>query len=121
MRAMGEPTSAAGSALLVKWLGGLPLVAAVAAGVVVMVMTPGKTPREFLSKLMVTITTSIVVSPSVIAYFQFGAWPQEAQNGIVFLTGLPSWILFSIVFGMLERMRGKSAAEIAEEIRKLRS
>lgn len=117
---MGEPTSAAGSALFVKWLAGLPLVAAITAAVVVMVMTPGKTPREFMSKLTVTITASIEVSPSVIQYFELSNWPPDAQNGIVFLTGLPAWVLLSILLGALDRWRGKSFGEISDEVKKIR-
>ena len=118
MQAMGEPTSAGGFAIykLIGW----PLIVAIFAAVVSMALTPPASRNEFGARILVTVPTSIIVGPFAIEYFNFGAYSYQAQLGVVFLTGVPAWLVLAVITGALNKWRGKSLGEISDEVKKLR-
>ncbi len=125
---MSEPiSSAAAGAAGFKAIGGtagaLGLGAAVAT-IVVMLMTPPRSPREWAVGLISTVIGSIAGGAAVIEHFQLQAWMTSfngllAVLGIAFACGLPAWAIVRWVFTYIERSRGKDIAEVAREVKEM--
>lgn len=125
---MAEPTSssAAGAAAGIagwKAIGGMAGVAAGGAGlaaVVVMLMTPPRSPREWAVGLISTVVGSIAGGAFVIEHFELQAWMHSVTGllsvlGLVFACGLPAWAVVRWLFTWIERRKGKDLGEVASE------
>lgn len=100
---------------------GLTGVAGVAAGVVAMAITLPKSTSEFFRRLLVTVLTSVLAGPIFIEVYGFDSYTLRSQVGICFLTGVPSWLIWSWVARYLEKSQDKSPSDIADEIRHIRN
>lgn len=119
--AMSEPgpLTAAGGVALYK-LGAFGFVAALAA-VVVMAMTLPKTPREFVVALISTVVSSIGGGAFVIRWLEIGHWAQDDVGliglmGVVFVCGLPAWVLVRALFAWSEAKKDRQITEIVDAV-----
>lgn len=117
------PLTAAGGIALYK-LGAFGFVAVLAA-VVVMAMTLPKTVREFVVAMISTSVSSICGGAFVVRWFGIGSWANDdvgviALGGIIFVCGLPAWVLVRAWFKWAERRRDKDLAEMASDLAELR-
>lgn len=115
-----DMASSAAIGAVYKTFGILGLVG-VAAGAVAMALTPPKTTTEFFRRIVVTVLTSIIAGPLVIEFLGFSDYSFRSQLGICFLTGVPSWLIWSWVALYLQKSQDKSPSEIADEIRKIKN
>jgi hypothetical protein len=117
------PLTAAGGIALYK-LGAFGFVAVLAA-IVVMAMTLPKTVREFVVAMISTSVSSICGGAFVVRWFGIGSWANDdvgviALGGIIFVCGLPAWVLVRAWFKWAEKRRDKDLAELATDIAELR-
>ena len=117
------PLTAAGGIALYK-LGAFGFVAVLAA-VVVMAMTLPKTVREFVVAMISTSVSSICGGAFVIRWLGLGSWANDdvgviALGGIIFVCGLPAWVLVRAWFKWAEKRRDKDLTEIASDLAELR-
>lgn len=129
---MAEPASS-GVAGVAGWklIGG---VAGITAGgitlstVVVMLMTWPKSAREFAVALISTVLCSIAGGAAVILWLdllRFLRGPSDqvyvalvALLGLVFVCGLPGWLLVRAAFKWMERRQAKDIGELIAEARR---
>lgn len=112
------PLTAAGGVALYK-LGAFGFVAALAA-IVVMAMTLPKTPREFVVALISTVVSSIGGGAFVIRWLEIGHWAQDDVGliglmGVVFVCGLPAWVLVRALFAWSEGKKDRQITEIVDQ------
>lgn len=117
------PLTAAGGIALYK-LGAFGFVAVLAA-VVVMAMTLPKTAREFVVATISTSVSSICGGAFVVRWLGIGSWANDdlgviAIGGLIFVCGLPAWVLVRAWFKWAEKRRDKDLAEIATDLSELR-
>ena len=117
------PLTAAGGIALYK-LGAFGFVAVLAA-VVVMAMTLPKTVREFTVAMISTSVSSICGGAFVVRWLGIAHWVNDdagmiAIGGIIFVCGLPAWVLVRAWFKWAEKRRDKDLAEIASDLAELR-
>lgn len=134
---MAEPASssaAAGAAGIAGWkaIGGLVGVAAGGASlaaIVVMLMTPPRSAKEWAVGLICTVLGSVTGGAAVVVYFNLvqpllvlegGALYMAlvALLGLVFACGLPAWALVRWAFTWMERRRDRDLAEVVAELRR---
>lgn len=113
------PLTAAGGVALYK-LGAFGFVAALAA-IVVMAMTLPKTPREFVVALISTVVSSIGGGAFVIRWLEIGHWAQDDVGliglmGVVFVCGLPAWVLVRALFAWSESKKDRQITEIVDAV-----
>lgn len=113
------PLTAAGGVALYK-LGAFGFVAVLAA-VVVMAMTLPKTPREFVVALISTVVSSIGGGAFVIRWLEIGHWAQDDVGliglmGVVFVCGLPAWVLVRALFAWSESKKDRQITEIVDAV-----
>ena len=119
---MAEPTSssAAGGLALWKLAGGAAGVAAGGAGlaaVIVMLMTPPRSPREWAVGLISTVLGSVCGGAAVVQHFGIQAWLGSyvglvALLGLAFACGLPAWAVVRWGFTWMIRREGKDLGEV---------
>ncbi len=117
------PLTAAGGIALYK-LGAFGFVAVLAA-VVVMAMTLPKTVREFVVAMISTSVSSICGGAFVVRWLGIAHWVNDdagmiAIGGIIFVCGLPAWVLVRAWFKWAEKRRDKDLAELATDLADLR-
>lgn len=117
----GGAAGAAGWKLIGGAAGALGCGAALSA-LVVMLMTPPRSPREWAVGLISTVIGSIAGGAAVIEYFGLQSWMQTfngllAVLGIVFACGLPAWAIVRWTFTFIERRSSKDIAEVVHEVR----
>lgn len=117
------PLTAAGGIALYK-LGAFGFVAVLAA-VVVMAMTLPKTVREFTVAMISTSVSSICGGAFVVRWLGIAHWVNDdagmiAIGGIIFVCGLPAWVLVRAWFKWAEKRRDKDLAELATDLAELR-
>lgn len=117
------PLTAAGGIALYK-LGAFGFVAVLAA-VVVMAMTLPKTVREFTVAMISTSVSSICGGAFVVRWLGIAHWVNDdagmiAIGGIIFVCGLPAWVLVRAWFKWAEKRRDKDLTEIASDLAELR-
>jgi hypothetical protein len=117
---MTEPmSSAAGGIALYKLgaFGGL----AVLAAVVVMAMTLPKTAREFIVAMISTTVSSLCGGAFVVRWLGIGDWAHDdvgmiAIGGLIFVCGLPAWIIVRALFAWSEAKKDRQITEIVDAV-----
>jgi hypothetical protein len=122
---MTDPASsgAAGAAAF-KAVGGVSAVAAGGAGlatVVVMLMTPPRSPREWAVGLISTVIASIGGGAAVIEHFGLQHWVNAsiglcAMGGLIFACGLPGWAVVRWVFNFIDRNRDAGIDDVPQKL-----
>jgi hypothetical protein len=125
---MSEPTtSAAGGIFAWKAVGGAAGFAAGGAGlaaIIVMLMTPPRSPREWAVGLICTVLGSVCGGAAVVQHFALEAWLTSyvggmALMGLVFACGLPAWAIVRWAFTWIIRRQDKDLGEVIEDARKV--
>ncbi len=98
---------------------------AVLAAVVVMAMTLPKTVREFVVAMISTTVSSICGGAFVVRWLGIGDWANDdvgliAIGGLIFVCGLPAWVLVRAWFKWAEKRRDKDLGEIAQDLAEIR-
>ncbi len=125
---MTEPTTT-GIGAFAGWklIGGAAGLAAGGAGlaaVVVMLMTPPRSPREWAVGLISTVVSSIAGGAYVLDKMGLADLSQSGPVGLAvlfglcFACGLPGWTLVRVIFTSLIKRQDKDIAEIQAEIRR---
>lgn len=124
--AMSEPaSSAAGGLFAWKAVGGAAGFAAGGAGlaaIIVMLMTPPRSPREWAVGLISTVVGSIGGGAAVVQHFSLQAWALDpfgllALFGLAFACGLPAWAVVRWVFTWIMRRQDKAIDEVIADAR----
>lgn len=120
-----EPaTTGIGAALGWKAVGGAAGFAAGGAGlatIIVMLMTPPRTPREWTVGLISTVLGSICGGAAVVQHYSLQGWITGgyvglvALMGIAFACGLPAWALVRWVFTWIIKRRDKDIGEVVAD------
>ncbi|KRW62349.1 hypothetical protein [Pseudomonas sp. TTU2014-080ASC] len=113
------PLTAAGGIALYK-LGAFGVMAILAA-VVVMVMTLPKSPREFTVALISTLVGSLGGGAFVVRWFEISHWAQDdagmiAIGGVIFVCGLPAWLIVRALFAWSEAKKDRPITEIVDAV-----
>ena len=125
---MSEPTSsAAGGFAAWKMVGGAAGFAAGGAGlaaIIVMLMTPPRSPREWAVGLISTVLGSICGGAAVVQHFGLDAWLHSyvglvALMGLAFACGLPAWALVRWTFTWIILRQGKDLGEVVKDAREV--
>lgn len=123
---MSEPTSSAAGGLFAwKAVGGAAGFAAGGAGlaaVIVMLMTPPRSPREWTVGLISTVLGSICGGAAVIQHFGLQPWLHSyvglvAIMGLAFACGLPAWAVVRWGFTWIIRRQDKDLGEVIADAR----
>lgn len=123
---MAEPTSSSAAAGFAGWklIGGAAGVVAGGAGlasVVVMLMTPPRSAREWAVGLISTVVCSIAGGSWLLHWLGMGDMATSGPAGLAtlfglcFACGLPGWALVRALFTWIERRRDKDLAELATD------
>lgn len=130
---MAEPTSS-GAAGVAGWklIGGAAGVAAGGAGlatIVVMLMTPPRSAREWAVGLISTVLTSVsggaylVLKLGLISGLSSATEDADlllrlmSMGGLIFACGLPGWAIVRALFTWIERRKGKDLGELVQDAR----
>ena len=113
------PLTAAGGIALYK-LGAFGFVAVLAA-VVVMAMTLPKTMREFMVAMISTTVSSLCGGAFLVRWLEIGHWANDdvgivALGGLVFVAGLPAWVLVRAWFDWSEAKKDRQIVEIVDAV-----
>ena len=123
---MADPASSgAASAVAFKAVGGTCAVVADGASlaaIVVMLMTPPRSPREWAVGLISTVVSSIGGGAAAIEHFGLHQWVNSqigvcAIGGLIFACGLPGWAIVRWVFNFIDKNRDASINEIARDVK----
>ncbi len=126
---MTDPASSgAAGAVAVKAVGGASAVAAGGAGlaaVVVMLMTPPRSKREWAVGLIGTVVASIGGGAAAIEHFGLRHWANSsiglcAVGGLIFACGLPGWAIVRWAFNFIDRNQDAGIDEVARNLRGFR-
>lgn len=124
-----EPTSsttAVGSVLAWKLIGGLAGIGAIGAGlamIVVMCLLRPRTQKEWIVGIISTVVGSVCGGAAAIEYFNLQHWTNSmfglvAMIGLVFACGLPAWAIVRWTFNYINKREGYDIAEVVAEARK---
>jgi hypothetical protein len=125
---MSEPTtSAAGGLFAWKAVGGAAGFAAGGAGlaaIIVMLMTPPRSPREWTVGLISTVLGSLCGGAAVVQHYALQDWFQSyiglvAVMGLAFACGLPAWAIVRWGFTWILRRQDKDLGEVIHDARKV--
>lgn len=113
------PLTAAGGIALYK-LGAFGFVAVLAA-VVVMAMTLPKTVREFMVAMISTTVSSLCGGAFLVRWLEIGHWANDdvgmvALGGLVFVAGLPAWVVVRAWFAWSEAKKDRQIDEIVDAV-----
>lgn len=113
------PLTAAGGIALYK-LGAFGFVAILAA-VVVMAMTLPKTVREFVVAMISTTVASLCGGAFVVRWLEIGHWANDdvgmvAIGGLIFVCGLPAWVVVRAWFAWSEAKKDRQIDEIVDAV-----
>lgn len=119
---MTEPASTAAGGLVLWKLGVLGLFMAALAAIVVMAMTVPKTVREFVVAMISTIVFSLGGGAFVVRWFDLSHWANDdvglvGLGVVIFICGLPAWVLVRGWFAYAEASKGRSLLEMIKELR----
>ena len=125
---MSEPASSTAAGLAGwKLVGGAAGVAAIGAGlatVVVMCMTPPRSPREWAVGLISTVLGSVCGGAALVQHLNLHAWVHDyvglvALIGLAFAAGLPGWAVVRWTFTWLEKRRDAALPDVVAEVRQI--
>jgi len=113
------PLTAFGGIALYK-LGAFGFVAVLAA-VVVMAMTLPRTVREFFVAMVSTTVSSIGGGAFLVRWLDLGHWVNDdlgmiAIGGMIFVCGLPAWVLVRALFAWSEAKKDRQITEIIDAV-----
>lgn len=96
---------------------------AILAAVVVMAMTPPKTFSEFVVGLISTLMASLSGGAALISYLGLtelvnDPWGLATIGGIMFVCGLPGWLLVRAFFLWAQRRRHMDIAELLKDAKR---
>ncbi|AMO77505.1 MULTISPECIES: hypothetical protein [Pseudomonas] len=118
---MTEPASTAVGGIALYKLGAFGFFAFLAA-ILVMVMTLPKTPREFVVAMICTVVSSVCGGAFLVRWLDIGSWVQDdigmiALCGIIFVCGLPAWVIVRAWFAWSESRKTASLPDMVKEFR----
>lgn len=118
---MTEPASTAVGGIALYKLGAFGFFAFLAA-ILVMVMTLPKTPREFVVSMTCTVVSSVCGGAFLVRWLDIGSWVQDdigmiALCGVIFVCGLPAWVIVRAWFAWSESRKDKALPEMVKEFR----
>lgn len=118
---MTEPVSTAAGGIAVYKLGAFGFFALLAA-ILVMAMTLPKTMREFVVAMTCTVVSSICGGAFLVRWLDIGSWVQDdigmlALCGIIFVCGLPAWVIVRAWFAWSEARKNTALPEMVKEFR----
>jgi hypothetical protein len=121
MNPMSEPASSAAAGIALYKIGAFGFVAVLAA-IVVMAMTLPKTVREFVVAMISTVVGSICGGAYIVSWLGIAHWVNDdfglaAIAGIIFVCGLPAWLLVRALFVYAELRKDKSLIEMIGEVK----
>ena len=92
------------------------------ATVVVMLMTPPRSPREWAVGLISTVVASIGGGAAVIEHFGLQQWVNSAiglcaMGGLIFACGLPGWATVRWLFNFIDRNRNAGIDAVARNVK----
>ncbi|MCU1717329.1 hypothetical protein [Pseudomonas sp. 5P_3.1_Bac2] len=115
------PLTAAGGIALYKLgaFGFFAVIAIVLVSIVVMAMTIPKTVREFVVALISTLAFSTGGGAFIVRWLEIGHWAQDDVGmvglaGVVFVCGLPGWVLVRALFAWSEGKKNREITEIID-------
>lgn len=99
----------------------LPAAAVMACCIVVMAMTKPPTFRETIVALIVTAVFAICGAEAVGLYFSFN-FPDTtsgrlAHNGLIFICGMPGWVLVRACFNWSDVNKKKTIVDLVKQIK----
>lgn len=97
-------------------------VGAILATIVVMAITPAKTPQEFIVGMISTLVASLSGGAAMTRYFGMTDLVNDpfglaTIGGLFFICGLPGWLLVRAFFLWAKRRQGMDIAELLEDVR----
>ena len=118
---MTEPASTAVGGIALYKLGAFGFFAFLAA-ILVMAMTLPKTVREFVVAMTCTVVSSVCGGAFLVRWLDIGNWVQDdigmiALCGIIFVCGLPAWVIVRAWFAWSESRKDKALPEMVKEFR----
>lgn len=121
-RDMTEPASTAFGGIALYKLGVMGAFAAVLVTIVVMAMTLPKTAREFVVAMICTVVSSIGGGAFVIRWFELQHFANDdigvlALAGIIFVCGLPAWVMVRGWFVYAELRKHMSLLDMVREFK----
>lgn len=119
---MTEPASTAAGGIALYKLGLFGLFGALLTAIVVMAMTIPKTVREFTVALISTLMFSLGGGAFAIRWFNLIEWVHDDVGligllGVVFVCGLPGWVLVRAWFVYAEKRRSASLPDMVRELK----
>lgn len=119
---MTEPASTAFGGIALYKLGVLGACSAILVTIVVMTMTLPKTAREFVVAMICTVVSSIGGGAFVIRWFDLQYYAHDdigviALTAVIFICGLPAWVVVRGWFAYTEVRKGRSLLELIREVR----
>lgn len=122
VRDMTEPASTAFGGFALYKLGVLGACSAILVNIVVMAMTLPKTAREFVVAMICTVVSSIGGGAFVIRWFDLQHYAHDdigviALTAVIFICGLPAWVVVRGWFAYTEARKGRSLLELIREVR----
>ena len=90
--------------------------------IVVILMTPPRTYREWAVGVISTVVTGIGGGAIAVQYFGLQEWVDSvtglvALGGVIFGCGLPGWAIVRWVFNFIEKNRDAGIDEVAKEVK----
>ena len=121
-REMTEPASTAFGGIALYKLGVLGACSAILVTIVVMAMTLPKTAREFVVAMICTVVSSIGGGAFVIRWLDLQHYANDdigviALTAVIFVCGLPAWVVVRGWFAYTEARKGRSLLELIREVR----
>ncbi len=121
IREMTEPASTAAGGFALYKLGIAFGFFAIVATIVVMAMTLPKTAREFVVAITCTLVGSLGGGAFVVRWFDLGSWVNDdlgliAIGGVIFVCGLPAWVLVRALYAWSEAKKDRQITEIVDAV-----
>lgn len=118
---MTEPASTAAGGIALYKLGAFGGFAFLAA-ILVMAMTLPKTVREFVVAMICTVVSSVCGGAFLVRWLDIGSWVQDdigmlAICGLIFVCGLPAWVIVRAWFAWSEARKTASLPDMVKEFR----
>lgn len=119
---MSEPASSAFAGIALYKLGLIGAASAVLVTIVVMAMTLPKTAREFVVAMISTVVASLGGGAFVIRWLDIGSWAHDdiglvALAGVIFVCGLPAWVMVRGWFVYAELSKHMSLLDMLRELK----